>query len=108
MERDHGPSAESAASCHTMRWTIVLRVAQSWVQGGQPVLAELCRLYEEAANQLELSAGAAKTFIYRMRERDIAVLHEKIGAIASGPAEIDKEIHALCEALVGSEGRVGS
>jgi hypothetical protein len=41
VERDHGPSAESAASFHTTRWTIVVRAAQ----GGQSALAELCRLY---------------------------------------------------------------
>ena len=45
MERDHGPSAEGAASFHTTRWTIVMRAAQSQAQGGQSALAELCRLY---------------------------------------------------------------
>ena len=44
MERDHGQSAEGAASFHT-RWTIVMRAAQSQAQGGQSALAELCRLY---------------------------------------------------------------
>ena len=45
MERDHGPSAEGAASFHTTRWTIVMRAAQSQAQGGQSALAELCQLY---------------------------------------------------------------
>src|SRR5271157_6669534 len=45
VERDHGPSAEGAASFHTTRWTIVMRAAQSQAQGGQSALAELCRLY---------------------------------------------------------------
>jgi hypothetical protein len=59
VKRDHGPSAEGAASLHTMRWTIVMRTAQSQAQGGQSALAE-----------------------------------------------IDEDIHALCDALVTSEGNL--
>ena len=33
------------ASFHTTRWMIVMRAAQSQVPGGQPVLAEMGRLY---------------------------------------------------------------
>ena len=43
MERDHGPSAEGAASFHTTRWTIVMRAAQSQAPGGDSALAQLCR-----------------------------------------------------------------
>ena len=45
MKRDHGPPVEGAASFHTTRWMIVMKAAQSQAQGGQPALAELCRLY---------------------------------------------------------------
>jgi DNA-directed RNA polymerase specialized sigma24 family protein len=45
VKRDHGPPVEGAASFHTTRWTIVMKAAQSQAQGGQPALAELCRLY---------------------------------------------------------------
>jgi hypothetical protein len=94
-------------ACHTTRWAIVLRAAQSQVLGGQSALAELCRLYEEAANRLQVSTDAVKTLIHRMRKRYIALLREEVGRTVSDPAEIDKEIHALCEALVASGGRVG-
>ena len=107
MERDHGPSAEGAANCQTTRWAIVLRAAQSQALEGQSALAELCRLYEEAANRLQVSTDAVKTLIHRMRRRYIALLRQEAGRTVSDPAEIDKEIHALCEALVASEGRVG-
>ena len=37
----------------------------------------------------------------------IALLREEAGRMVSDPAEIDEEIHALCDALVASEGRLG-
>jgi hypothetical protein len=41
VKRDHGPSAEGAASFPTTRWTIVMRTAQSQAKGGQCALAEI-------------------------------------------------------------------
>jgi RNA polymerase sigma factor (sigma-70 family) len=254
VERDHGPSAEGAASFHTTRWTIVMRAAQSQAQGGQSALAELCRLYwyplyifarrrghspddaqdltqgfflhllehraltgvdrlkgkfrsfllasfqnhlsdavdrarrlkrgggkqfvhldaadaeeryqsepvefltaekifdarwamtvlkealkklgheyatagktstfealkvfldpnnsivpsyESVGNRLELSIGGVKTLIHRLRKRYTALLREEVGRTVSDPAEIDEEVHALCEALIAAEGRLG-
>ena len=107
MERDHGPSAEGAANCHTTRWAIVLRAAQSQALGGQSALAELCRLYEEAANPLQVSTGAVKTLIHWLRKRYSALLREEVGPTMLDPAEINEELHALCEALIVSEGRLG-
>jgi RNA polymerase sigma factor (sigma-70 family) len=255
VKRDHGPPAEGAASFHTTRWTIVMRAAQSQVQGGQSALAELCRLYwyplyifarrrghspddaqdltqgfflhvvehraltgvdrlkgkfrsfllasfqnhlsdagdrarrlkrgggkefvqldaeeaeeryrlepvelltpeimfdarwamtvlgealeqlrqeyasagktstfealkafldpdssaappsyDEVANRLEVTTGAVKTLIHRLRRRYTALLREEVGRTVSDPTEVDEEIHALCEALIASEGRLG-
>jgi RNA polymerase sigma factor (sigma-70 family) len=255
VERDHGPSAEGAASFHTTRWTIVMRAAQSHAQGGQSALAELCRLYwyplyifarrrghspddaqdltqgfflhvvehraltgvdrlkgkfrsfllasfqnhlsdagdhtrrlkrggdkefvyldaeeaeeryrlepvefltpekifdarwamtvlgealkrlrqeyasqgktstfealkafldpnnsvappsyDEVADRLQVTAGAVKTLIHRLRKRYTALLREEVGRTVSDPAEIEEEIHALCEALIATEGRLG-
>ena len=45
MEDDHGSRAKGAASFQDTRWTIVMKAAQSQVQGGQSALAELCQLY---------------------------------------------------------------
>jgi RNA polymerase sigma factor (sigma-70 family) len=255
VKRDHGTPVEGAASFHTTRWTIVMKAAQSQTQGGQPALAELCRLYwyplyifarrrghsaddaqdltqgffmhlvehraltgidplkgkfrsfllasfqnylsdqvdrtrrlkrggdkefvhldareaeeryrlepvesltaekifdarwamtvlgealkllrqeyavagkastfealkafldpnnsiappsyDEVANRLQVTTGAVKTLIHRLRKRYTALLREEVGRTVSDPAEIDEEIHALCEALIASEGRLG-
>ena len=56
--------------------------------------------YGEVANQL-------KTLIHRLRRRYTALLREEVGRTVSDPAEIDEEIHALCDGLVASEGRLG-
>ena len=63
--------------------------------------------YEEVANRLQVSTGAVKTLIHRLRKRYTALLREEVGRTVPDPAEIDEEIHALCEALIASEGRLG-
>jgi RNA polymerase sigma factor (sigma-70 family) len=63
--------------------------------------------YDEVANRLKVSTGAVKTLIHRLRKRYAALLREEVGRTVSDPAEIDEEIHALCDALVASEGRLG-
>jgi uncharacterized RmlC-like cupin family protein len=45
--------------------------------------------------------------IHRLRKRYTALLREEVGRTVSDPAEIDEEIHALCEALIATEGRLG-
>jgi hypothetical protein len=34
-------------------------------------------------------------------------LREEVGRTVSNPAEVDGEIHALCDALIATEGRLG-
>jgi RNA polymerase sigma factor (sigma-70 family) len=63
--------------------------------------------YDEMANRLELSVGGVKTLIHQLRKRYTALLPEEVGRTVSDSAEIDEEIHALCDALVASEGRLG-
>ena len=63
--------------------------------------------YDEVANPLELSTGGVKTLIHRLRKRYTALLKEEVGRTVSDPSEIDEEIHALCEAVIASEGRLG-
>src|SRR5262249_9225610 len=72
-----------------------------------PVNSRAPPSYEEVANRLQVSTGAVKTLIHRMRKRYTALLREEVGRTVSDPAEIDEEIHALCEALIASEGRLG-
>jgi ECF sigma factor len=62
--------------------------------------------YDEVAKRLQLSTGAVKTLIHRLRKRYTALLREEVGRTVSDPAEIDEEIHALWEALIASEGRL--
>ena len=42
-----------------------------------------------------------------LRKRYTALLREEVGRAVSDPAEIDEEFHALCDALVASEPRLG-
>ena len=63
--------------------------------------------YGEVANQLQVTTGGVKTLIHRLRKRYTALLREEVGRTVSDPAEIDEEIHALCEALIATEGRLG-
>ena len=63
--------------------------------------------YEEVANRLKISVGGVKTLVHRLRKRYAALLREEVGRTVSDRAEIDEEIHALCEALIASKGRLG-
>ena len=63
--------------------------------------------YEQVADQLQVSIGAVKTLIHRMRKQFTVLLREEVARTVSNPEEIDDEIHSLCEALVAAEGRLG-
>jgi RNA polymerase sigma factor (sigma-70 family) len=60
--------------------------------------------YEQAAAALQVSVGAVKTLIHRLRKQYTASVREEIGRTVSNPAEADAEIHELCEALMAAEG----
>jgi RNA polymerase sigma factor (sigma-70 family) len=64
--------------------------------------------YEEVAHQLQVSMDGVKTLIHRLRKQYTALLRAEVGRTVCDPEEIDEEIHALCEALVATEGRLGS
>ena len=63
--------------------------------------------YDQVANRLQVSAGAAKTLVHRLRKRYTALLREEVDRTVSDPAEIDEETHSLCEALIATGGRLG-
>ena len=106
------------------RWAMTLlaealnRLRQEYVTEGKtstfealkvfldPVNSRAPPSYEEVGNRLQVSTGAVKTLIHRLRKRYTALLREEVGRTVSDPAEIDEEIHALCEALIASEGRL--
>jgi RNA polymerase sigma factor (sigma-70 family) len=62
--------------------------------------------YDEVARQLQASLGGAKTFIHRFRKRHSEILREEVARTVSDPAAVDEEIHALCEALIASDGQL--
>jgi hypothetical protein len=64
------------------------------------------QLRAKFAKRLELSAGGVKNLIPRLRKRYTALLGDEVGRTLSDPSAIDEEIHALCGALVASEGRL--
>ena len=106
------------------RWAMTLlaealnRLRQEYISQGKastfealsvfldPVNSRAVPSYEGVASGLGVSTGAVKTLIHRLRKRYTAVLREEVGRTVSDPAEIDEEIHALCEALIASEGRL--
>ena len=63
--------------------------------------------YEEVAKRLQVSTGAVKTLIHRLRKWYTALLREEVGRTVSDAAEVEEEIHALCTALIASEGWLG-
>lgn len=107
------------------RWAMTLldramsRAAQEYADRGKAVLFETLRpflnpitrnappSYEEAAKSLQVSVATVKTFIHRLRRRYTSILREEVARTVSDPSTIDEEIHALCEALIATEGRLG-
>jgi DNA-directed RNA polymerase specialized sigma24 family protein len=65
------------------------------------VLTEAMRLRSAA------SLSAVKTLIHRLRKQHTCLLREEVTRTVGDPAEVDEEMHALCEALIASEGRLG-
>jgi hypothetical protein len=53
------------------------------------------------------AAAGSKHLSHRLRRRYTALWREEVGRTLSDSAEIDEEIHALCDALIASEGRLG-
>ena len=71
-----------------------------------PMDSEAQPSYERVANELEVSVGAVRTLVHRLRKRYTTLLRAEVARTVSDPREIDEELHALCEALIASEGRL--
>ena len=72
-----------------------------------PINSKAALSYEQVAGTLRVDLGAVKKLIFRLRKRYASVLREEVARTVSDPAEVDEEIHALCEALIAAEGRLG-
>jgi RNA polymerase sigma factor (sigma-70 family) len=62
--------------------------------------------YEDLSEALGVSVAGVKTLVHRLRKRYAALLRAEVARTVSNPEEIDNEIHALCDALIASEGRM--
>ena len=71
-----------------------------------PIDSETLPSDEQVADQLTLSVGAVRTLIHRLRKRYTTLLRTEVARTVSDSGEIDEEIHALCDALIASEGRL--
>ena len=69
-----------------------------------PINTKSLPSYEEVAAQLEVSVGALKTLIHRLRKQYTAFVREEVSRTVSNSADVDSEIHELCEALIAAEG----
>ena len=108
------------------RWAITLldtamtRLAQQYAAQGKtsvfetlkpyldPINSKVSLSYEQVANALGVSVGAVKTLIHRLRKQVPPAFCARRLAAPLRPGEIDEEIHALCEALIATEGRLVS
>ena len=57
--------------------------------------------YQRVANALNLSLGALKTAVHRLRGRYRALLREEVARTVATPAEVDEELRYLRAALSG-------
>ena len=71
-----------------------------------PINSKAASSYEQVAETLRVGLGSVKKLIFRLRRRYASLLREEVARTVSDPAEVDQEIHALCEALVAAEGRL--
>ena len=62
--------------------------------------------YEQAAAALGLGVPALTTLIHRLRRRHAHLVRQEVACTVLDPAEVDAELHGLCEALLQAEGRV--
>jgi RNA polymerase sigma factor (sigma-70 family) len=62
--------------------------------------------YEEAARALGVGVPNVTSLIHRLRQRHTQLVREEVERTVLTPAEVEAELHGLCEALVQAEGRV--
>ena len=104
------------------RWAMVLlgeamkRLGQRYAAQGKTATFETLKVfldpintkslpsYEEVAAELKVSVGAVKTLIHRLRKQYTDFVREEVSRTVSESADLDAEIHQLCQALIAAEG----
>jgi RNA polymerase sigma factor (sigma-70 family) len=71
-----------------------------------PINSETLPSYEQIATQLKVSISAVKTLIHRLRKQHSAFVRQEISRTVSDSADVDAEVHELCEAIIAAEGWV--
>src|SRR6202043_2376497 len=71
-----------------------------------PINSKELPTYEDVADRLKISVGSVKTLIHRLRKQYTVFVREEIGRTISDSADVDAELHELCEALIAAEGRI--
>jgi RNA polymerase sigma factor (sigma-70 family) len=69
-----------------------------------PINTKSLPSYEEVAGRLGVSVASLKTLIHRLRKQYTALVREEISRTVLEPADVDAEVHELCEALIAAEG----
>jgi RNA polymerase sigma factor (sigma-70 family) len=75
----------------------------------QPFLDPNCKSlpsYEKASDALNVSPAGVKSLVHRLRRRCNELLRQEVARTVTDKQAINEEIHALCEALIASEGRL--
>jgi RNA polymerase sigma factor (sigma-70 family) len=62
--------------------------------------------YEESARALQSSVSAIRTMVHRFRRRHGQLVREEVAQTVTDTAQVDAEVHALCEALIAAGRRV--
>jgi len=70
-----------------------------------PANSQKLPTYEEAAAKLQLSVGAVKSLIHRLRRRHSTLLREEVSRTVTSPSSVDEELRSLCNAFIAAEGR---
>ena len=71
-----------------------------------PVNSKAALSYEQVGKALQVKLGSVKKLVHRLRKQYASLLREAVARTVSDPVEVDEEIHALCQALIATEGRL--
>jgi RNA polymerase sigma factor (sigma-70 family) len=62
--------------------------------------------HQAIAEKLHVNPGGVKVLIHRLRKRYGELLRAEVARTVTNPEAVDEEIHALCEAVIATEGRI--
>lgn len=62
--------------------------------------------YQKVAEELNVSVENAKVLIHRLRKQYTSLVREEVARTVEDAADIDGEVHGLCEAMIAAEGRI--